>query len=105
MSPGPLKFNHKCPVCDGPIHVVHGSFQCDIPIRESGWTIMVTPRNTNGTESFSCPKCKVTVPSMWVYKDDIDSMTKKQAEAQMRGWMPKEDKKKRGKKPAEEANK
>lgn len=96
MPDKPLEFNEKCPLCDGPIHIVHGSFRnVDIPIRKNGWAVMVTHRHTNGSEGMMCPKCNVTVPAMWIYKQDPDSITKLQAQALMKSWMPKESKPKK----------
>lgn len=65
---------------------------CDMPIRPLGWAVMATHKNTGDSQDFACPKCGVTVPAMWVYKSDRDSLTKKQAEQLMISWMPKEKK-------------
>lgn len=76
-------FNAKCPVCDGPVHITGFSVrQCDIPIKESGWAVMATIRNTDGTEEFTCPKCLVSVPAMYVYKE----MSSKEAVSFMEKW-------------------
>lgn len=68
------------------------TLSCDMPIRPLGWAVMATHKNTGDSQDFACPKCKVVVPAMWVYKNDRDSLTKKQAEQLMISWMPKEKK-------------
>ena len=75
---------------------------CDMPIRPLGWAVMATHKNTGDSQDFSCPKCGVTVPAMWVYKGDRDTLTKKQAEQLMISWMPKEKKPRGRNKKAEE---
>ncbi len=75
-------FNNKCPVCGSKIHVINVTVRCDETFAESGWSIKATPENTHGSESFSCPKCEVTIPADWVYKD----MTEKEAQKLMGKW-------------------
>lgn len=75
-------FNNKCPVCGSKIHVINVTVRCDETFSESGWSIKATHENTNGSESFSCPKCEVTIPADWVYKD----MTEKEAQKLMGKW-------------------
>ncbi len=77
-----VTFNDKCPSCDGPVNITIFTVRCEAPIRETGWAVMATHRNTNGSEYFSCPKCEVTVPAMWVYKE----MSQKEAQGLMKGW-------------------
>lgn len=92
VTKAPLDFHDKCPLCGGPIHIVHASFLCDIPIKKTGWAVMATPRNTTG-EGFFCPKCGVdglTVPALWVFKE----MKKEEAQRLMKSWLPREPKKK-----------
>lgn len=76
-------FNSKCPVCEGPVHITGFTVRsCDMPIKETGWAVMATIRNTDGTELFDCPKCLVSVPPMYVYKE----MSLKEAVALMEKW-------------------
>lgn len=76
-------FNAKCPVCNGPIHITYLSVrECSIPIKETGWAVMATHRNTGGSESFDCLKCQVTVPPAWVYME----MSQKEAQSLMSKW-------------------
>jgi hypothetical protein len=56
--------------------------ECEMPIRENGWSVMATHRNTGGSEHFTCPKCLVTVPAEWVYKNQ----SLKEALELMKGW-------------------
>lgn len=77
------EFNAKCPVCDGLVYITYLSVrECNIQIRETGWAVMATHRNTGGSESFDCPKCLVTVPPSWVYKE----MSQKEAQGLMQKW-------------------
>jgi len=62
-------FNHLCPVCEGPIHIIRFGGTCNVPIKPSGWAIIVTHKISAGSEFFTCPKCQVTVPCLWVYKE------------------------------------
>lgn len=75
-------FNNKCPVCGSKVHVINVTVRCDETFAESGWNVKATPENTHGSEMFSCPKCEVTVPADWVYKD----MTEKEAQKIMAKW-------------------
>lgn len=82
-----MSYNHLCPVCQGPIHISHISAHCEIPIRSNGWAVMVTQKNSGGSESFTCPKCQCTVPAGWVYKGDRDiAITEKEAVSLMKRW-------------------
>jgi len=76
-------YNDKCPVCEGPISITGFTVKnCDIPIRPNGWAVMATHKNTDGSEWFTCHKCQVSVPAMFVYKE----MSLKEAQGLMRRW-------------------
>lgn len=74
------EFNHKCPACDSTINVVNVRAFCEIPIRENGWAVMVTQRNSRDA-GFSCPKCGI-MPLDWVFK----MMSKEKAIDMMEKW-------------------
>lgn len=76
-------YNTACPLCAGPIHITCVTArEISLPVRATGWAVMVTPSQSKGSESFACPKCKVTVPSDWVYKESSQA----HAERLMRSW-------------------
>lgn len=78
-----MTYNDKCPVCNSAVMLVGFTVrECEMPIRENGWAVMATQRNTNGSELFTCLKCQVTVPAEWVYKNQ----SQKDATELMKGW-------------------
>lgn len=78
-----MTYNDKCPVCNGPVTIVGFTVrECSMPIRETGWSVMATQKNTGGSEHFTCSKCEVTVPAEWVYKNQ----SQKEATELMKSW-------------------
>jgi len=94
------RYNHKCPVCGSVVVIGHVSVYCGTPIEKDGWTITLSDKDTAEKATYSCPKCKITVPATWVFKEMSETDAKRLMEKwgaspysiHNQGPLPKEDK-------------